>query len=258
MSLFGERLVPVRVLVTGASSGIGLALVHALLARDDVARVFAVSRSAESDASLASVEDSAEDGRLSRINCDLTHQGAIAALATRVREHTDSLNLLFNAAGLLHAPGLRPEKSLAAVTRENLERAFALNAFAPILLAQALLPLLPRDAPAALVSLSARVGSIGDNRRGGWYAYRASKAAQNQLWRTLAIELARTHPLAICLSVHPGTVDTPLSQPFRSNVSPEQLFDPERAAQLLLQIVVRATPADSGRFLAWDGSEVPW
>jgi NAD(P)-dependent dehydrogenase (short-subunit alcohol dehydrogenase family) len=153
---------------------------------------------------------------------------------------------------------LRPEKSLAALDRDSLSRVFALNAFAPVLLAKALLPLLGPGAPRVFASLSARVGSIGDNRLGGWYAYRASKAAQNQLLHTLAIEWRRTHPHATCVVLHPGTVDTPLSRPFQANLAADALFTPDAAARRLLGIIAGVTPADSGRFIAWDGSQVPW
>ena len=111
---------------------------------------------------------------------------------------------------------------------------------------------------AVFASLSARVGSIGDNRLGGWYAYRAAKAAQNQFMRTFAIELRRANPAAACLLLHPGTVDTPLSRPFQSGVEPGRLFAPELAAGHLLAVIASATPADSGRFLAWDGQAIPW
>lgn len=157
---------------------------------------------------------------------------------------------------MLHGDGIRPEKSVAQVRRAALEQVFALNAFAPILLAQALLPLL--TGTCMFASLSARVGSIGDNRLGGWYAYRASKAAQNQLMKTFAIELARRNPQACCLLLHPGMVDTALSAPFQANVPAERLFTPPRAAAQLLGIIARATPADSGRFIAWDGTNIPW
>lgn len=108
--------------------------------------------------------------------------------------------------------------------------------------------------PAVLASLSARVGSIGDDMLGGWYAYRASKAAQNQLLRTLSIELRRTHPQLTCVLLHPGTVDTPLSRPFRLNVPAEKLFD----ARQLLAVIASMTPARSGSFTAWDGQDIPW
>jgi NAD(P)-dependent dehydrogenase (short-subunit alcohol dehydrogenase family) len=248
---------PAQALVTGASSGIGLAVVRALLDDPGVGCVFAVARGAATSAALA--ELSATHGtRLHPIVADLTCATELEAMARSVAARTDALHLVFNAAGVLHAPGLRPEKSLTSLRAEALARVFALNAFAPVLLVQALLPLLRHRAPIVLASLSARVGSIGDNQLGGWYAYRASKAAQNQLFRTLAIELRRTHPNACCVLLHPGTVDTPLSQPFQGGVPAARLFTPERAARQLLAIVTRLTPADSGRFLAWDGTQVPW
>ena len=109
-----------------------------------------------------------------------------------------------------------------------------------------------------LASLSARVCSIGDNRLGGWYTYRASKAAQNPLLHTLSIELRRTHPKVTCVLLHPGTVDTPLSKPFQLNVPAEKLFGAEGAAQQLLAVIASITPARSGSFLAWDGQTIPW
>ena len=171
------------------------------------------------------------------MSVDLTADDALSLLPQRIRAHCDTLHLLFNAAGMLHAPGVAPEKSLLSLRREALDSVFALNAFAPILLAQALAPLMGHGAPAVFASLSARVGFIGDNRLGGWYAYRASKAAQNQLLRTLAVEWKRTHPHACVLTLHPGTVDTPLSRPFQVNVPEDKLFTPEHAARQLLEIV---------------------
>lgn len=249
--------VPAQVVVTGASSGIGLATTRALLAHAGVARVFALSRGIAGSHALA-IEAATHGARLQRMSVDLADADAIARTCADIARRTDTVHLLFNAAGVLHAPGLSPEKSLADVSADALQRVFALNAFAPLLLAQALRPLLPKAQATVLASLSARVGSIGDNRLGGWYAYRASKAAQNQLWRTLSVELARTHCQACCLLLHPGTVDTALSRPFQANVPAARLFTPERAARQLLDIVARVTPGDSGRFLAWDGSEIPW
>lgn len=248
---------PAHALVTGASRGIGLALVQALLRRDDVAVVHALARGAGDSEALATLAGVHGD-RLQRHAVDLTRDADLDGLAAAVRERSDALHLVLNAAGVLHAGGLRPEKSLSTLTRASLERSFALNAFAPVLLARALLPRLPRDAPAVFASLSARVGSIADNRLGGWYAYRAAKSAQNQLLHTWAIELRRTHPRAACVLLHPGTVDTGLSAPFQANVPAEKLFTPAYAAAALLAVVAARTPADSGRFFAWDGSAIPW
>lgn len=247
-----------HVLVTGASSGIGLGLVRQLLANRRVATVTAVSRHAASSVALVQLAGQGHCAQLRMIDADLTDEADIAALATRVRERDERLHLVINAAGVLHDATLRPEKSVNELTRDALARSFALNAFAPILLGRALMPLFDRDEGSVFASISARVGSIGDNRLGGWYAYRAAKAAQNQLIRTFAIEVARRNPKACCLLLHPGTVDTPLSAPFQANVPTEKLFSVERASQQLLDIIAASTPADSGRFIAWDGSDIPW
>jgi NAD(P)-dependent dehydrogenase (short-subunit alcohol dehydrogenase family) len=248
---------PANALVTGASSGVGLAVVRQLLQNGRVARVAAISRTASAHPELEALAQ-AHGERLLPISLDLTDDAALAALPQRLGAAFANLHLLFNAAGVLHAPGLAPEKSLSSLRRASLDAVFALNAFAPILLAQALSPLLRHAQPAVFASLSARVGSIGDNQLGGWYAYRASKAAQNQLLRTLSVEWKRTHPRAACVLLHPGTVDTPLSRPFQAHVPPEKLFAPQRAAEQLLRIVARTTPEHSGRFFAWDGSAIAW
>ena len=249
--------VPAHALVTGASSGIGLAIVEALLDNPEVARVCAVSRRAADSEQLVSLQ-ARHGARLQLISADLSSDAGIDAVVAGIRAGGDDLHLVVNCAGVLHGDGLRPEKSLATLDRHALERSFALNAFAPVLLVRALLPLLGPGAPRVVASVSARVGSIADNRLGGWYAYRASKAAQNQLLRTLAIEWQRTHPHATCVLLHPGTVDTALSRPFQARVPPDALFAPARAARQLLDTIAGLTPADSGRFIAWDGTTVPW
>mgnify|MGYP006268920809 CR=1 FL=1 len=168
------------------------------------------------------------------------------------------LRLVINTAGLLHGPGLSPEKRLSAVTRQQLEQSFAVNAYGPVLLAQAVMAALPREQPSHFASLSARVGSIGDNQLGGWYSYRAAKAAQNQLLRTLALEWRRRLPQCCVSLLHPGTTATDLSAPFRSGVAAATLFSPEQAAGYLLAVLAARNAADSGRFWAWDGQAIPW
>ncbi|MGB5136380.1 MAG: SDR family NAD(P)-dependent oxidoreductase [Prochlorococcaceae cyanobacterium] len=168
------------------------------------------------------------------------------------------LRLVIHTAGLLHDGPLTPEKRLSQVQRTHLERSFAVNAFAPLLLAQAIEPLLPRHEPFHFASLSARVGSIGDNRLGGWYAYRAAKAAQNQLLRTLALEWRRRLPLGCVSLLHPGTTATALSTPFQANVPAQRLFSPERAAAHLLDVLAQRRAEDSGGFWAWNGQAIPW
>ena len=190
---------------------------------------------------------------------DVTDELSVASAAERIGRDMSKLDLLVNCAGVLHdEKDVRPEKRLEAVDPGALRRVFEVNAFGPLLVAKHFLPLLRHAERAVLANVSARVGSIGDNRLGGWYAYRSSKAAQNMFTRTLSIELARRAPNAICVALHPGTVDTDLSRPFQRKVVPERLFDPDRAASQLLKVIDALTPEQSGSFLAWDGSAIPW
>lgn len=257
MSPVADLDTPASALVAGASSGIGLAMLQQLLGNRHVAVAFAVSRSSSTSDALRRLQQSHGE-RLVLIDADTTDEGDLKNLREKVSSQTDDLHLVINAAGVLHAENLQPEKSLEQITKANLERVFALNAFAPILLAKALMPLLVHGRPAVFASLSARVGSIGDNRSGGWYAYRASKAAQNQLMKTFAIELTRRNRRGCCLLLHPGTVDTPLSAPFQARVPAQKLFTTDRAAAQLLEIIAKGYAADTGRFIAWDGTDVPW
>ena len=192
------------------------------------------------------------------LGLDLCDDNQLENLAQLAQQRWQPLRLVINTAGLLHGPGLQPEKRLAALSRAQLERSFAVNAFGPVLLAQALATAMPRDLPSHFASLSARVGSIGDNHLGGWYSYRAAKAAQNQLLRTLALEWRRKLPECCVSLLHPGTTATALSEPFRSAVAAEALFSPDQAAAHLLDVLANRTSADSGGFWAWDGQAIPW
>jgi NAD(P)-dependent dehydrogenase (short-subunit alcohol dehydrogenase family) len=183
---------------------------------------------------------------------DITDERSIEAAAERVRDRAP-FSAIYVATGLLHDSEVRPEKALKDLDQESLTRLFAVNAVGPALVAKHFVPLLPRHGRCIFAALSARVGSIGDNRLGGWYGYRASKAALNMIIKTLAIEVARTRPDAICVGLHPGTVDSGLSRPFQRNVPSERLLSPNEAATHLLTVVDNLTPAETGRCFGWDG-----
>ena len=192
------------------------------------------------------------------LRLDLESDHDLNHLSEELSTRNKPLRLVINCSGRLHGPHLQPEKRLKQVERRQLLEQFSINSIAPVLLAQAIEPLLRRDQPFHFASLSARVGSIGDNRSGGWYAYRAAKAAQNQLLRCLSIEWARRWPMATVTLLHPGTTDTDLSKPFQSFVPTEQLFSPQRAAEQLVALLLKQTPEQSGAFLAWDGQSIDW
>lgn len=235
-----------QALVVGASGGIGSALVEALAAEPDVQRIYAAARSP-----LSALPEKTTPLRL-----DLTDEDSIKA-AARCCAGDGDVDLVIVATGILHdGNSVQPEKSWNALDADRLARVFAINTTGPALIAKHFLPLLPRKRRSVFASISARVGSVSDNRLGGWYAYRASKAALNMMLKTLAIELARRNPDALCIGLHPGTVDTSLSGPFQSNVPTGKLFTPERAARQLLAVIDAAEPAQSGRVLAWDGKEI--
>ncbi|MFT4627034.1 MAG: NAD(P)-dependent dehydrogenase (short-subunit alcohol dehydrogenase family) [Myxococcota bacterium] len=237
------------VVVQGASRGLGRAFVDLCLARGD--RVVATCRDPGRTELPA-------HPNLSVHALDVTDEATVAAAAAAVRNEVARVDLLLNVAGILAAPGRSPEKRLEHVDPAHLHAVFAVNAVGPLLVTRHFLPLLKHDRPAVVANLSARVGSIGDNHLGGWYGYRASKAAQNQLSKTLAVELSRRAKNVCVVALHPGTVDTDLSRPFHRNVPAHKLFGRERAARQLLAVIDGLTTADSGAFLAWDGSPIPW
>jgi NAD(P)-dependent dehydrogenase (short-subunit alcohol dehydrogenase family) len=231
--------------VIGASGGIGRALVEALAARPDVQSVTALSRR----------PISFENPRVTGGTIDLLDEASVAAAAAACADAAP--RWVICAAGILHDGDLQPEKSLRDIDAGHLARVFAVNATGPALVLKHFCPLLPRQGRSVVAVLSARVGSISDNRLGGWYAYRASKAALNQLLRTASIELARRWREAVVVGLHPGTVATGLSAPFSGSVPPARLFTAQHSAARLVSVLDGLTPSDSGKCFAWDGSEVP-
>ena len=252
----------VTAVVNGASRGLGLAFCRRLLEIPRVQRVYATCRSPETASDLSALQ-AENGGRLHVLSADVTREDSLARAAERVGADGRPVNLILNVAGLLHGMddrggGPGPERRLADVNPEWLAESFRVNAAGPLLVAKHFQFLLPRRDHAVFASLSARVGSIADNRLGGWYAYRGSKAAQNMFTRGLSIELKRRCSGIVCVGLHPGTTDTGLSRPFQRGVSPEKLFAPERAAGFLLAVIDGLGPEDNGSFHAWDGETIPW
>lgn len=248
-----------NVLIQGASRGIGLEFVRHCVAEPKVGHVIATCRAPDGATELAELAQAAA-GRITVLAVDVTDEASIAAAATATADTVPRLHLVVNCAGVLHdnAMGLRPEKRLADVRPEALARAFVINAMGPLLMARHFESLLTHPERAVFASLSARVGSIEDNRLGGWYAYRGSKAAQNMFTRTLAIEWARSRRNVICVALHPGTTDTDLSRRFQANVPAGKLFTADYAVGALLQVLDRLQATDTGQFFAWDGERIPW
>lgn len=232
-----------RAAIFGASGGIGRALATALAARGTEVR--AGSRSGE-------VPEGCSQG----FRFDLTDEDSIAQAAASMASTPPDLVVV--ASGILTlADGTGPERTLKQIDGSAMGEVFALNTIGPALVAKHMLPLLPRRERAVFAALSARVGSISDNLLGGWHSYRSSKAALNMLLKNFAIELARTHAQAVVVGLHPGTVDTALSQPFQTNLPEGQLVRPEDAARNLIAVVERLKPSQSGLILDWRGEPVP-
>ncbi len=223
--------------VFGARGGIGAALVAALQASGQFADVFALSRTSEPP-------------------FDLESEPSISAVAEQLAGSGVPLRLVMIATGVLAGHGIAPEKSWRNLDGDAMARSFAINAIGPALILKHVLPLLPKDGKSAVIALSARVASIGDNQLGGWYAYRASKAALNQLVHSAAIELARSRPEAICAVLHPGTVATSLSAPFVKSGLDVQV--PEVSANRLLSVIDQLTPQETGGFFDHMGAQIPW
>jgi NAD(P)-dependent dehydrogenase (short-subunit alcohol dehydrogenase family) len=234
-----------RAVVFGAAGGIGGAMVRALSADPRCAVVYAGARRAIEPGST----------KMQAFTFDLEDEASISAAAETIPAD-GPVHLVVVATGLLHAPDLQPEKTWRSLDARALHRLFAVNAIGPALIGKHMLPLMSKSDKSAFAALSARVGSISDNRLGGWHAYRASKAALNMLIRNFAIELGRVNRGALCVALHPGTVDTALSGPFQDRAEASRLFTPDVAAGHLLSVIDSLTPEHSGRLFAWDGAEI--
>ena len=219
-----------KALIIGASGGIGSALKEALSAKG--IDVLGLSRSGD--------------------GLDITDEQSVARVLGALE---GTFDLIVIASGALVIDGQEPEKSLRQISGRAMLDQFAVNAVGPALIMAHAARLLPKDRPAHLAALSARVGSIGDNRLGGWYSYRAAKAALNQIVKTASIELARSHKQLCCVALHPGTVETPFTQ----NYAARHATVPAReAAENLLDVLQGLEPAQTGRFFDWSGQEVLW
>ena len=192
------------------------------------------------------------------IYLDLENDHSFTSFENQIALLKKPLRLVINTSGFLHSNLVKPEKRLTHINRTNIIKNFSINSIAPILIAKSIERFIKPELPFSFASLSARVGSIGDNRLGGWYSYRASKAAQNQFLKTLSIEWRRKFPFSIVSILHPGTCDTKLSKPFQSAVPKEKLFTPSQSSEYLINIISDQKPSDSGKFLAWDNTIIDW
>lgn len=238
-------------LVAGAGGGIGAAVVEALLGDPGVAAVYAASRSQAPPARLAG------ESRLHWQCCD-NSPAAIKRVVGLATQGGRPLVRVVICNGMLHNERCAPEKALEQVDPACLQESFAANAVVPMLWVQGVARTLSRRQPCVIAVLSARVGSINDNRLGGWYSYRSSKAALNMLLRSAAIELARRAPATKLLAFHPGTTDTPLSKPFQSSVPEGKLFSPDFVAGRLLGIMRSVEPDGELAYLDWEGKSIEW
>ena len=244
-------------LIVGASQGIGAGFVKKLLQKPEVTKIYAACRCVESAEELINLGKKYPD-QLVCLGMDITDEASISVAIEQIKQQVNKLHLVINCVGILHEGELKPEKSLQQINPEHLLRYFQVNSVGGVLLAKHLLPLLRHEDPSILANISAKIGSIGDNRLGGWYGYRASKAALNMFMRTVAIEYGRKSPNTIVVNLHPGTTDTSLSKPFQRNVPPEKLFSVERTVTQLLDVLSQLDLKDSGKFFSWDGSVLPW
>lgn len=239
-----------NIVISGGSGALGTAFIDHLTERFPAARIFNLSRqpfdTGKTDIAQTQVEP---------VQVDYGDDQSLERAAQRVAQ-SGPVDLMMVTNGILHQGALRPEKSMRALTAENMAAVFAANTIVPALMARHFLPLLHRDRRAVFAALSARVGSISDNHLGGWYSYRASKAALNMIIRTAAIETQRRNPQAIVVGLHPGTVDSALSKPFQANVPREVLFTPERSASCLLAVIDELSATDSGQCFDWQGARI--
>jgi NAD(P)-dependent dehydrogenase (short-subunit alcohol dehydrogenase family) len=233
-----------NVAIIGASGAIGNAFVEHYSNDQSVKNVFAFSRK----------KHSYENKKIQSFDLDIENQESIRDAAEEVKDNR--LNHIIIATGILHSESFGPEKSIKDINYDSMTKVMSVNTIGPSLIGRYFIPLLRKDTKSVLAFLSARVGSISDNKLGGWYSYRASKTALNQIIKNFSIELKRTNPNAIVLGLQPGTVDSNLSEPFKKNVAKGKLFTPEQSRELLSNVIENVTTRDSGNLLAYDGETI--
>ncbi|MDL5028196.1 SDR family oxidoreductase [Vibrio sp. TMPB1044] len=239
-----------HILVVGGSGGIGFAVVKHLLSelsRFDFLDVHV-------DATYHSQQPELENTRLNWHKVDATNEADIKCLSSEFEQ----LDWLINCVGMLHTPELGPEKNLASIDPEFFLKNISVNTLPSLLLAKHFTPILKTSDNPKFAVVSAKVGSISDNRLGGWYSYRSSKAALNMFIKTMSIEWQRTIKKGTVLALHPGTTDTALSKPFQTNVPEDKLFESSYVAHQLVDIIRTATPDKNGHFYAYDGEQLSW
>ena len=234
-----------NIAIFGASGSIGRALIDQLAITEPDATIHAYSR----------VEvNFSNDNITSRVidySCEQSIEEAASISTTQV-----PLDLVILATGILHYDDVLPEKSMRDLSAEKLQHLFYVNTIIPTIIGKHFIPKLNRENRSIFAALSARVGSITDNRLGGWYAYRASKAALNMIIKNAAIEATRQNRESVIVGLHPGTVDSKLSKPFQSNVPKGKLFTPYYSAEKLLMVIKQLNLESSGKCFAWDGEEI--
>lgn len=235
----------INVAVFGASGGLGAAFIEALHDKENVKHIFGFSRS----------KSGIDLERYSETSVDITDEDSVQKAAEAVE---NDLHLIIIATGMLHNEDqdIEPEKNIRQITADNLHALFDVNTVGPSLVMKHFLPLMPREERSVCAAVSARVGSISDNGIGGWYAYRTSKAALNMMIKTFAIEVGRRYKKAAIIGLHPGTVDTRLSEPFQANVPDKKLFSPAQAAGYLIDVLDKTDTQSTGLIFDWQGEEV--
>ena len=233
-----------NVAIIGSSGAIGRAFLDAYIADKDISNIYSISRT----------EVKSNDKRIIHINIDVTDEVSVKAAASKIEENR--LDRLIVATGVLHTKSFGPEKSIKDIKIENFVKIFSVNTFGPALIGKHFLPLMTKDQKSIVAFLSARVGSISENKLGGWHAYRASKSALNQIIKNFSIEAKRTNSSGIIIGLQPGTVKSKLSEPFQKNVKKGKLFLPEDSVDSLIKVIENVMQNDSGKIFDWEGEEI--
>lgn len=232
--------------MVGANGSIGSALIAQIHQEQPNAEIHTISRSAAKNI----------NSNIKNHTVDYLDENNIHSVCANIYSG-QPLDLVIIATGILHDSGVYPEKSISQLSPKNLQHLFNTNTVIPTLFIKYLMPCMNKTNLSKFAILSARIGSITDNKLGGWYAYRASKAALNMIIKTASIELQRNNKKSIIIGLHPGTVDSPLSQPFQHNIPQQKLFTPKYSACKLLEVVNNLCITDNGKIIAWDGTEIP-